>query len=85
VLVAQVVVCALVSVSLRGEVSREVGATKTSAIDFGSDPRKATVDPSRESENEDITIASEGARRIVVFVSGSSRCRYDHVCCDAAK
>ena len=78
-------VCALVSVSFRAAERDAVGATKTSAIDFGSAPRNATVDPSRENENEDITIASVGARRVIVLLSGSRRCRYDHVCCDAEK
>src|SRR5262245_63626067 len=70
VLVAQFAACALVSVSLRAEDMRAIGATKTSAIDVGSEPRYATVDPSRESENDDITAASFGASRVVAFVDG---------------
>src|SRR6266850_4129053 len=98
VLVAQFNVCALVSVSffarrvrLAPDTTDSRGATNTSAIDVGSDPRNATDDPSRESENDDMTTASPGASRVI---SGgvrlepdptSSRNRYDHVCCDAEK
>src|ERR1700745_3294346 len=64
VLVFQFDVCALVSVSLRAVVSDVTGATNTSASDFGSEPRNATVEPSRDSEKPDITTASRGARRV---------------------
>src|SRR5215470_15589984 len=75
VLVVHPEVCELVSVSLRAVESDAIGATKTSPSDFGSDSRNATDDPSRDREKLDITTASRGVRRVMLFVSGSSRCR----------
>src|SRR6185503_194975 len=66
VLVVQFDAGALVSVSLRAVDSDAVGATNTSAIDLASDPRNATVNPSRANENENVTTASRGARRVMV-------------------
>src|SRR2546422_2049801 len=80
----QPVVCAFMSVNLRGDVN-VAGATYTSDIVFESAPRNATFAPSREKVKLDPIHSSAGARRVVVFVAGSSRYRYDHVCCDAEK
>src|SRR2546425_12707443 len=76
VLVAQFDVCTLVSVSffacrvrLEPDTTDSRGATNTSAIDFGSVPRNATVDLSREMGNENMTTESLGPRRETVLVS----------------
>src|SRR2546425_9953930 len=54
-------------------------------MDFGSAARNATVEPSREKVKLDPTHSSAGARRVVVFVAGSNRYKYDHVRCEAVK
>src|SRR5438876_225024 len=59
-------------------------ATKTSGTAFGSLARKAMAEPSFETLALERTLASDGARRVIIFVAGSSRYRYDHVCCAAA-
>ena len=51
----------------------EAGATKTSAIDFASDTRNATLDPSREKLKLDPTDPSDAPRRVTDLVSGSRR------------
>src|SRR5438445_692304 len=84
VLVVQLAVCAVKSVSWRGTCI-EAGATKTSAIDFASEARNATRDPSLEKVKLDPTDASAGASRVTVFVSGSRRKRCEKVRCDAEK
>src|SRR5256885_3501977 len=61
------------------------GATTISAIDFASDARKATRDPSRDKLKLDPTDASAGARRVTVFVPGSRRNRCENVRCEAEK
>src|SRR5438128_11310114 len=60
------------------------GATTTSAIDFASDARKATRDPSREKVKLDPT-DSAAPRRVTVFVSGSRRNRCENARCEAEK
>src|SRR3954451_21419680 len=67
VLVVQLAVCELKSVSLRGSVrlkpdatSRTPDATCTSGIVLASAPRYANAAPSAESEKLELTVCSEG-------------------------
>ena len=80
----QPAVCTFMSVSRRGAFMLD-GATNTSAIDFESAPRKATVPPSSDSEKLDPIHSSDGASRSMALLVGSRWYRYDHVRCDAAK
>src|SRR6185503_7866223 len=73
--------CAFMSVSLTGLASED-GATNTSATDRASAPRKATRLPSRDNEKLEPTQASDGARRAIALLEGSSRKRYEKVRCD---
>src|SRR5438552_14486051 len=82
VLVAQLRVCALKSVSLIGGVRLAGGvrlkpdatsATNTSPIDFASLPINATIEPSCVKLNVDRTDSSDAASRRIVFVAGSNR------------
>src|SRR6185295_12067933 len=84
VLVTKPAVCAFMSVSFLGFAS-VAAATNTSGTERASDPRNATLEPSRESVKLDPTHASAGARRVTVLLEGSRRNKYEKVRCDAEK